>query len=451
MFVVPTVQAQQQLPQVQQQLPSANAAPSVPVNSGAQYAIPPIAAPWAMQPWAATTQWPAAIPWPVTPAGNPLPPPPPLPGAQVPSVQAPSVQVQSAQGGDFPGSRIPTTGENRSSNLNQGKGPAANAFPGSGNRVYFTKEYMDILEDIKSEKALDAAKKKVAGSRLGGVQISDTTNESCKSEVRLSSKLDEMKAWVTSTLGDSLKLITQKLEEVDSKSKLAATEKEELMRLRAEKAALEKVKKEASSEKRKREAVVAPVVVTPANTAKSRSRGSSRGRSRRVEISSDEEDADVGQVKKMLASIAQSLADVKGKQPVVDPEKPPVAMHGSEEDTEDVDVAANSPFHEEEEVGEGGLAAYMKMRQDFYMSLHYTRVQEICKQREISYFRKEPAAWELARLDLQEYADQLNGNVPNGASGVNKGAEPSRKTTGRTMDNSEIGNEKGGDSIQGTD
>ncbi|GBG75930.1 hypothetical protein CBR_g21172 [Chara braunii] len=307
---------------------------------------------------------------------------------------------------------------------------------------------MDILEDIKSAKALDAAKKKVVGGRMGGVRISDNTNESCRSEVRSSSKTDEMKAWVTSTLGDSLKLITQKLEEVDSKSKLVATEKEELMRLRAEKAALEKVKKEASGEKRKHEVAVAPAVVTPANNAKSRSRGSSIGRSCRVEISYDEKDTDVDQVRQNLSEKLEKSSDLS--ESVVDPGKPPVVEHKmEEEDTEDVDVAANTPFHEEEEVDEGGLAAYMKMRQDFYMSLHYTRMQEICKQREISSFQKKPATWELARSHLQEYADQLNGNVMNGISVGNKGAEPSRRTTRRNIDNSESGNETGGDSISG--
>ncbi|GBG61707.1 hypothetical protein CBR_g23222 [Chara braunii] len=239
------------------------------------------------------------------------------------------------------------------------------------------------------------------------------------------------------------------------------------MRLRAEKAALEKDKKEASREKRKRGAAAAPAAVTPANNAKSQSRGSSKGRSHRVEISSDEEDTDVGQVrqnlseklekssdlsevKRMLAAITQSLAEVKGKQPVVDPERPLVMEHGmEEEDTEDVDVVVNTPDHDEDEVDVGGLAVYMKMWHDFYMSLHYTRVQELCKQREISYFRKEPAAWELARLDLQEYADQLNGNAPNGANIGNKGVEPSHKTTGRNIDNPESCNEKGGDSISG--
>ncbi|GBG71109.1 hypothetical protein CBR_g8408 [Chara braunii] len=397
-YVVPTIQAQgaqQQLPSVQQQVSPANAALSVPVNSEThpQYVMPPIAAPWAMQALPTTAQWPAAIPWQMPPAGNPLP----LPLPQPSNVQLPSVQVPSAQNGDLPGSRAQTNGDGRSSNQNHEKGPAANAFLGPGNRAYFTKKYMDILEDIKSEKDLDAAKRKISGGRMGGVRISDSTNESCRSEVRSNSKTDDMKAWVTSTLEDSLKLITQKLEEVDSKSKLVATEKEELMRLRAEKAALDKVNKEASSEKRKRVAAVAPAAVTPSNNAKSGSRGSSKGRSRRVEISSDKEDTDIGQVrqnlsekleessdlskvKKVLAAIAQSLADVKGKQPTVDPKEQPVKEHEMEEDdNEDVDVAVNIPDHEEEEIDEGGLAAYMKMRQDFYMSLHYTRVQELCK------------------------------------------------------------------------
>ncbi|GBG71618.1 hypothetical protein CBR_g9034 [Chara braunii] len=228
---------------------------------------PPGAAPWVMQLWPANAQWPDAIPWQITPVSN---------------AQQSSAQVPSVQGGDLPAAKAQSNGDSRSSNHNvkHGKGPAANAFPDPGNRAYFTKEYMDILEDIKSEKILDATKKRVVGSRMGGVRISDSADESCRSEVRSSNEADEMKAWVTSTLGDSLKSITKKLDEVDFKAKLATAEKKELLRLRAEKAVIEKVKKESSSEKRKRGAVAEPMVVTPASNAnrcKTRSRGSSIG------------------------------------------------------------------------------------------------------------------------------------------------------------------------------
>ncbi|GBG72865.1 hypothetical protein CBR_g12584 [Chara braunii] len=275
-----------------------------------------------------------------------------------------------------------------------------------------------------------------------------------RSEVRSTNKPDDMKAWVTSTLGNSLKLITQKLEEVDSKSKLATTEKEELIRLRAEKAAMEKaekVKKESSSEKRKRAVATPGAAVTPMECgAKPRSRRSSKARNRRVEISSDDEGGDEGvkqnlgkkmesssdlsEVKKMLAALVQGLADHKGKQPVNVPGPEPEAEPEPEpeaEGDEGHDVAVNSAHGDEEEVDEGGLAAYMKVRQHFYASLHYTRVQELCKQKDIPYFRKEMGAWVLARLDLQAYVDQLK------VHGVVKVGESSRRTAVQNGNNTD--------------
>ncbi|GBG74078.1 hypothetical protein CBR_g17789 [Chara braunii] len=188
---------------------------------------------------------------------------------------------------------------------------------------------MDILKDIKSTKVLDEAKKKVAGNRRGGgVQIPGNSGENRVLPVKGDDRSEEMKVWVSSTLGDSLKLITKKLEEVDAKANVAAAEKEELVKLRAEKAALELVVlnrgKESSTEKRKRAmaAPAAPVAATPKmSVAKVRSRGSSKSRSRRVEISSDDEveddsvrqnsapkmekSRDLSEVKKLLSELVQ--------------------------------------------------------------------------------------------------------------------------------------------------
>ncbi|GBG75269.1 hypothetical protein CBR_g19902 [Chara braunii] len=293
---------------------------------------------------------------------------------------------------------------------NSGKGSAANAFPGPGNRAYFTKEYMDILEDIKSTKVLDEAKKKIAGTnrRGGGLQISGNSGESRVPHGQSEDRSDEMKAWVSSTLGDSLKLITRKLQEVDAKANVAAAEKEELLKLRAEKAALELVVlnrgKKTSSEKRKRvmTALTAPVVATlKTNATKVRSRGSSKSRSRRVEVSSDEDgedddgvkqnlapkmekSSDLSEVKTLVTELVQGLAAQKGKQRANTPEQAPVPEHECEE-TEDLDLAQKPLQGEEEEVDEDDLVAYMKMRHDFYMSFHFSRVQELCKQRGVHY------------------------------------------------------------------
>ncbi|GBG76325.1 hypothetical protein CBR_g22072 [Chara braunii] len=288
-----------------------------------------------------------------------------------------------------------------------------------------------------------------------------------------------MKAWVTSTLGDSLKIITQKLEEVDSKAKLAAAERMKLLKLREEKVSLDKEKGDgSSSEERKWGGDRIAMVTTPKeNVVKTRTRGSAKGRPKRIELSSDDDGAAGGvkqdlsvkmenssqlsEVKKPLEVLVHGLADQKGKQPVraEDPTMQATAQATAAaaaaaaeaveaveaaDNMEDVDIVQNDHVDEDdEEADEGGLASYMKMRQIFYNSLHYTRVIELCKQNEIPYFRKEMGAWELARLDLQEYAGQLKSDM----SG--KGGEPSRRRNGRNSDNDDEGSAAGDGPIGG--
>ncbi|GBG79316.1 hypothetical protein CBR_g29465 [Chara braunii] len=77
----------------------------------------------------------------------------------------------------------------------------------------------------------------------------------------------------------------------------------------------------------------------------------------------------------------------------------------------------------EEEVDEGGLAAYMKLRLEFYNSLHYTHVQDLCKEKQVTYYRKEIGAWELTKLDLQEYVDCIQQDRPTEAAECSKQQE----------------------------
>ncbi|GBG68954.1 hypothetical protein CBR_g3653 [Chara braunii] len=195
-----------------------------------------------------------------------------------------------------------------------------------------------------------------------------------------------MKAWVTTLFGSSLKLITEKLQEVDLKVKIASTDKVELTRLREEKVAWEKAaqtnaatgekksRELSSSEKRKRGVVRTPVDNSPRGN-RLRSRGS--------------------------------------KAPAVDQELAAAQEEEDPIDEEDIDIIQNAFNKEEEENGdECGLATYMKMRQKFYNLLHYTRVQELSKQKSISYFKKDQGEWELAKVDLQEYTDMLKEERP---------------------------------------
>ncbi|GBG73981.1 hypothetical protein CBR_g17692 [Chara braunii] len=207
-----------------------------------------------------------------------------------------------------------------------GKGPAANNFPGFGNRAYFTKEYMEIFEGIKMEKVLDQAKKKMAISRRSSVKIVELPDDGGRPEPLMNEKNNDMKAWVTSTLGDSLKLINEKLEEVDKKAKMITGERAELEQLRLEKLKNEKESKESSTEKRKRIRVCTPVEHSPSSTrGKTRSRGSTKTRPKRIEILDDEGDAGVrkkfgtkmeslcelSDIKQMLAALLQGLNNPK--------------------------------------------------------------------------------------------------------------------------------------------
>ncbi|GBG73689.1 hypothetical protein CBR_g17031 [Chara braunii] len=337
-----------------------------------------------------------------------------------------------------------------------GKGPTVNNFPGPGNRAYFTKEYMEILENIKSNKAIDAAKKKLVGPRIGLVKRSGTRSieppDEGSGDGARSEKSDEMKAWVTTTLGDSLKLINSKLDDVDKKSKLDATEREELERLRRE---VQGGNKELSSnEKRKRSDVRTPMENSPSTArAKPRSKGSSKTKPKRIELSDDEGPSgtkqnlqsklestnnELSDIKRMLAALMCGLPDPKGKAKVVLREG---KERQEEDDLEDGDVAQNAQVNgDEEDPDEDGFAAYMKVRAKYYGSLHYTQVQALCRERDVEYFKKDVAVWELARQDLQEYADSLREE-----RGTRVGDKSRKKETPLEIDRDDGDLDDGGD------
>ncbi|GBG73300.1 hypothetical protein CBR_g13019 [Chara braunii] len=363
-------------------------------------------------PWVSNAPWMASVPFPQVPiAVQPVQQP-----AQV-AIQPQQPLAQSNPHGFYGGQGGSSTSSGG------GKGHAANNFPGPGNRAYFAKEYMEILESIKSNKAIDEARKKLVGPRTGAVKRSGTRSfehpdESSKDGAR-SEKSEDMKAWVTSTLGESLKLINAKLDDVDKKSKLDATEREELERLRREVQGGNK--EQSSNEKRKRSGVRTPMENSPsAARARQRSKGSSKTKPKRIELSDDEGpsgtkqnlqtklesiSSELSDIKRMLEALMCGLPDPKGKAKVVLREE---KEQLEEEVPEEVNVAQNAHDNgEEEDPDDDGFAAYMKVRADFYGSLHYTRVQELCREHDIEYFKKDVAVWELTRQDLQEYADSL--------------------------------------------
>ncbi|GBG62640.1 hypothetical protein CBR_g31275 [Chara braunii] len=288
------------------------------------------------------------------------------------------------------------------------KGPAANAFPGPGNRAYFTKEYMDILESIKINKAIEEARKKINGNRRGGICITENREQPEPPVPRSADKNEELKAWVTTTLGDSLKQLTEKLENVDQKAKLPAGEKAELERLRAEKHEDKADQDPSGSEKRKRARNRTPAKASPKPLrAKERSRTNVKAATRskkRIKVSSDEESDELGKLKQNLEKKMESsteLAEIKGMLMMLmgerEKEKGKCKVEGKDQGcetkVEHSEVTKDNGFRAHvtsEEEDEGGLAMYMKLRLDFYSFLHYTHVQDLCKEKDITYYRRLP-------------------------------------------------------------
>ncbi|GBG72595.1 hypothetical protein CBR_g12167 [Chara braunii] len=223
-------------------------------------------------------------------------------------------------------------------------------------------------------------------------------------------KEEEMKNWVMKTFGSSLRLLTDKLDDVDRKSKLAEEEKEELKRLRAEKE-LQDLKEGSSSEKRK----------TPPSTPT------------KVLISSDEEDddgvelvrkrrgnltkkfeevkakgkeratGDMTEIKDLLKQLVSSLGQAKVASSTVEPL--PIRMRREEQGecskkTEDKPTEGKEAHDEVlmEDHDELGLTGYMKNRVENYNSMHYTHIMALCKEKNIEYTRKGFGVMELARL-----------------------------------------------------
>ncbi|GBG87913.1 hypothetical protein CBR_g46211 [Chara braunii] len=134
------------------------------------------------------------------------------------------------------------------------------------NRAFFMKEHAELLDKIKFKEAVaEATKNQVQVTQVpvtlpAALPITQPRRvEAKKDEARTEkqpteAKEDEMEKWITDIFGSSLRTLSDKLEKVEDKSKLAEMERQELRKLRAEKE-LRDLKDNSSSEKRKRAGV----------------------------------------------------------------------------------------------------------------------------------------------------------------------------------------------------
>ncbi|GBG73998.1 hypothetical protein CBR_g17708 [Chara braunii] len=311
-------------------------------------------------------------------------------------------------------------------------------------RAFFTKEQADFIDKLKLKEAVEEARKKDQDeiARLKAVQEESEkkkakgkgetkeqgkkhgAREKGKTKVSVKGKQDSMKKWVAENFGNSLRILTAKLEDVEKKSKLKEAEVKELRMLRMEKE-LRELRESSSSEKQKRERT-SPARVgnnkTKSRTSvlKRRSRGKKPG-----EIFSDdsgkEGDAvvqnlgakiddsadnlkEVAQLKDLLLEILaakgrESSGGSKETKPTEDKESRKEKAHIGDEQEEHTE--GDEEGETNGKIGDCTFGLYFKDRVIYYDAMHYTKVQELCKKRGVTYKRKEAGVWELARLDFE--------------------------------------------------
>ncbi|GBG63890.1 hypothetical protein CBR_g39671 [Chara braunii] len=248
-----------------------------------------------------------------------------------------------------------STSANGQYNQGFGRGIGGNYQP----RAFFTREHADFIDKLKIKDAIEEARKRdieeiarlkylsresirqKEKSRKDGSMKKQGGKDKGKGKEVEERKVDDMKRWVAENFENSLKILTEKLEVVEKKSKLGESEVEELKRLRAEKK-LRELRESSSNEKRKRD--MAP------------------------------------------------------------PGRPRVGRTGKGEKAKDVAKKNEEPdLATGKETGKEDLAPglYFRDRVVYYYAMHYTEIQSLCKKKGIPYKKKDGGVWELARLDFE--------------------------------------------------
>ncbi|GBG75514.1 hypothetical protein CBR_g20145 [Chara braunii] len=310
---------------------------------------------------------------------------------------------------------------------------------GYQNCAFFTREHADFIEKLKLKDAVDEARKKdleeiarlmELGMEWGKKKEVEKDKEfkekkrkqgkdKGKGKIVDDGKEHVLKKWVATNFGGSLKILAEKLEEVDKKSKLKDDELEELKMLRAEKE-LRELRESSSSEKRKRE------MASPSRPVKGKVRSRSallrkRGKEKTqkpVEVLSDEEGReiekdgvvqnlsgkmessfgggkDLVKLKELLRELLAGGTHAAGSSNTAVGQDRKQGEDGFGRGEQEGDAGEPQKMtmvtekNEEGEKEEGSLGLYFKDRVIYYDALHYTKIQTLCKKKGIPYKRKE--------------------------------------------------------------
>ncbi|GBG66996.1 hypothetical protein CBR_g74682 [Chara braunii] len=288
--------------------------------------------------------------------------------------------------------------------------PSVNSFPGPGQRAWFTKEHLELIEKWKSRDLVEESKKSSygessgAGSAKGRGKKGGAKDNNGESEFRI-------KALIASTFESSLKKIADKLEDVDQKASVVLDVKGK-----------KKIKEEqcddgGSSEKRKRE-FGSPLIAKPRSKSRSKSAGRKvKIRPLPINISDDKdtrgnmeevgnaaEDAKMDEIKDMLQTL------MKG-----------IGANSTEKKSNTIEAAtvvqnADKVLIDEEDWREKGketdsqneVVQYMRCRLDNYMTKNYKEIKALCKSRDVRCARKDKGVWELAKQATDQLTKLVN-------------------------------------------
>ncbi|GBG62529.1 hypothetical protein CBR_g30847 [Chara braunii] len=279
--------------------------------------------------------------------------------------------------------------------------PSANPFPGPGQRAWFTKEHLELIEKWKTCDVAEESKK------IGQVESSGRSNTTKNKRGKVKEDEDsesEIKTWISSTFSTPLKKIATKLEDVDKRTATALEEREKVKK-RGDGVNLEAVKVEnGNSEKGKREFASPIAARSKSNAAIDEGKEPS---STRKEM--DKLDEIKGILVKLLGKMGtkdygelrtreetKQTEDVKGKGNMDEEE--------NKEKESDTDIGRSS----NRQTDHDDVMEYMKCRLDCYMTLKCKEIRELYKKREIECDRKDKAAWELAKQDTELFSKLVN-------------------------------------------
>ncbi|GBG64077.1 hypothetical protein CBR_g40524 [Chara braunii] len=324
---------------------------------------------------------------------------------------------------------------------------SANSFPGPGNRAWFTREHLELIEKWKNRDILDEAKKKTEDS---GECSKSVATKKAKGKAKASTDYGEqcLKNWLASNFGPSLKRIFGKLDAVDKKNKEADIERDKVIKRLAD---LEAGNKNpngegGSNEKRKR---IVGANSPMAKRQRSRTRSRSRGikmRQPSILVSSDEEgkakepqgatiEGDPEGTKKAsesavkLEDVMKMLVVIAGKENVdnandgtkgeMSGTAKSSAVHNevatNEEESENSkDDGCKLKVNKASGVSGGknevGIVEYMRQRLDHYMKMNGRKLKSLCAKRNVKWERKDKGACELAKQDTDEFTKLINGD-----------------------------------------